>query len=245
MRGWGNTAKRRRLSSLIQSGAFDLCLLQETKRSDFDDFMIQNLWGNIDVEWLAKESRGLSGGLLSVWKRNLFKLCFSFTGTGYLGVCVEWKGMPLYIVNIYSPCSISGKRDLWSELVDFKKNNPKGEWVLGGDFNAILTMGERKGCNGGGLHNERAEFGLFVDLMELIDIPVSGKSFSWFSADGKSMSRLDRFLLSEGFIDKGGISGQWIGNRDISDHCPIWLICSKLDWGPKPFKFINCWTEHS
>ncbi|XP_045810036.1 uncharacterized protein LOC123904409 [Trifolium pratense] len=194
MSGWGNTAKRRRLSSLIQSGVFEMCLLQETKRSDFDDFMIQNLWGNYNVDWLTKES--------------------------------------------------TGKRNLWSELLDFKLNNEKGEWVLGGDFNAILKVDERKGCNGGGLRNEREEFGLFVDLVELSDIPVVGKNFSWFSADSKSMSRIDHFLLSEGFIDKGGISGQWIGNHDISDHCPIWLLCSNLDWGPKPFKFNNCWTRH-
>ncbi|PNX55418.1 cysteine-rich receptor-like protein kinase, partial [Trifolium pratense] len=138
----------------------------------------------------------------------------------------------------------SGKRKLWSELIAFKLNNVKGEWVLGGDFNAILNSGERRGCNGGSMRNERIEFGLFVDSMELVDIPVAGKKFSWFSADGKTMSRLDRFLLSEGFIAKGGISGQWIGNRDISDHCPISLICSNTDWGPKPFKFNNCWIDH-
>jgi hypothetical protein len=66
LRGWGNSAKRRRLSQLIASGMFDLCLLQETKRANFDDFMIQNLWGHKDVEWLAKESDGLSGGLLII-----------------------------------------------------------------------------------------------------------------------------------------------------------------------------------
>ncbi|GAU51623.1 hypothetical protein TSUD_414500 [Trifolium subterraneum] len=80
--------------------------------------------------------------------------------------------------------------------------------------------------------------------MELIDIPVIGKKFSWFSADGKAMSRLDRFLLSDNFIAKEEILGQWIGNRDISDHCPVWLICSNLNWGPKPFKFNNCWLKH-
>ncbi|PNX80406.1 cysteine-rich receptor-like protein kinase, partial [Trifolium pratense] len=80
--------------------------------------------------------------------------------------------------------------------------------------------------------------------MEVVDVPVSGKQFSWFSSDGNVMSRLDRFLVSEGFIDKGGISGQWIGERDVSDHCPIWLTCSNANWGPKPFKFNNCWLEH-
>jgi hypothetical protein len=80
--------------------------------------------------------------------------------------------------------------------------------------------------------------------MELIDIPVLGKKFSWFSGDGKSMSRIDRFLLSDGFIASQGISSQWIGNRDISDHSPIWLVSSIVNWGPKPFRVINGWMEH-
>ncbi|GAU30605.1 hypothetical protein TSUD_62250 [Trifolium subterraneum] len=58
------------------------------------------------------------------------------------------------------------------------------------------------------------------------------------------MSRLDRFLLSEGFIEKGSITNQWVGDRDISDHCPIWLESSNSNWGPKPFKFNNCWLDH-
>ncbi|MCI31492.1 hypothetical protein A2U01_0052704, partial [Trifolium medium] len=58
------------------------------------------------------------------------------------------------------------------------------------------------------------------------------------------MSRLDHFLVSEGFIEKGCITSQWVGDRDISDHCPIWLVCSNLNWGPKPFKFNNCWLQH-
>jgi hypothetical protein len=58
------------------------------------------------------------------------------------------------------------------------------------------------------------------------------------------MSRIDRFLLSEGFITSQGISGQWIGDRDISDHCPIWLIASNVNWGPKPFRVLNGWLDH-
>lgn len=58
------------------------------------------------------------------------------------------------------------------------------------------------------------------------------------------MSRLDRFLVSEGLIARWNISGQCIGNRDISDHCPIWLLRSTKNWGPKPFRFINGWFEH-
>jgi exonuclease III len=148
MRGWGDTAKRRRLSSLIKSGAFDMCLLQETKRATFEDFMIHNLWGHIDVDWVAKESRGLSGGLLTVWNKNFFTYRYSFSGDGFLGICVDWKSELLYIVNIYSSCLLAGKRKLWKDLLEFKSNNDAGLWCLGGDFNSISTIGERRGRQG-------------------------------------------------------------------------------------------------
>jgi exonuclease III len=132
LRGWGDTAKRRRLTSLINSGAFDMCLIQETKRASFEDFLIHNLWDHKDVEWVAKASQGLSGGLLSIWNKNLFSYRYSFTGDGFLGICVDWNSVLLYIVNIYSSCLAFGKRKLWQDLLEFKLNNEPGEWCLGG-----------------------------------------------------------------------------------------------------------------
>ncbi|MCI24431.1 hypothetical protein A2U01_0045614, partial [Trifolium medium] len=77
MRGWGGSAKRRRLSLFFQKGAFDVCLIQETKKASLDDHLIHNLWGHKDVKWVAKEPVGLSGGVM------------------------------MHIVNVYSPCSAS------------------------------------------------------------------------------------------------------------------------------------------
>ncbi|PNX65767.1 hypothetical protein L195_g054707, partial [Trifolium pratense] len=183
LRGWGSSAKRRCLSQLLASGTFDICLLQETKRDRFDDIMIQNLWGHKDAEWVAKESIGLSGGLLMMWNAGMFKIKFCFSGDSFLGLCVEWKEGNLYIINVYSPCSLSGKRKLWSDLLNFKLNNEQGDWCLGGDFNAVLKTGERKGSSSSVRQNEKLEFCHFVEAMELIDVPVAGKKFSWFSAD--------------------------------------------------------------
>lgn len=35
--------------------------------------------------------------------------------------------------------------------------------------------------------------------------------------------------------------GHYIGKRDISNHCPIWLKVNKEDWGAKPFKSNDSW----
>lgn len=81
--------------------------------------------------------------------------------------------------------------------------------------------------------------------MDFCDVTVYGEKFFWFCSDGVSMSRLDRFLISEGLISWWNVLGQWIGNRDISDHCSIWLLCWCKDWGSKHFCFINGWLEKS
>ncbi|PNX93422.1 cysteine-rich receptor-like protein kinase, partial [Trifolium pratense] len=186
----------------------------------FDDSIIHNLWGHQDVLWAAKEAEGLSGGL-----------------------CVDWDGMRVNIVNVYSPCSLAGKRKLWEDLLHIRRGD-SSEWCVGGDFNAILRSSERKSGSTVTRSSEINLFRDFVDEMELIDVPVLGKKFSWFSSDGKAMSRLDRFLLSDGFLKKSGVTSQWIGERDISDHCPVWLLCSQINWGPKPFRVVNGWLEH-
>ncbi|KAL8503592.1 hypothetical protein ACS0TY_022359 [Phlomoides rotata] len=32
--------------------------------------------------------------------------------------------------------------------------------------------------------------------------------------------------------------------RSVSNHCPLILVHSIMDWGPKPFKFFNGWLAH-
>ncbi|XP_058752758.1 uncharacterized protein LOC131625938 [Vicia villosa] len=112
---------------------------------------------------------------------------------------------------------------------------------MGGDFNAIKHSRERKGRMVVPNHCEMELFSEFIDESSLVDVPCKGKKISWFSGDGKSMSRLDHFLFSSSIVSNWGVVGQLIGDRDISDHCPVWIMKDKLDWGPKPFRFNNEW----
>lgn len=56
-----------------------------------------------------------------------------------------------------------------------------------------------------------------------------------------SINRIDRFLLLDNMINRWGVVGQFIGDRDISDHCPVGLVKDNIDWDPKLFKFNNEW----
>nr|UBX54618.1 Retrovirus-related Pol polyprotein LINE-1 [Lupinus angustifolius] len=77
--------------------------------------------------------------------------------------------------------------------------------------------------------------------MELFDLPLFGKKFTWYLSNGKAMSRIDRFLVNDGWLTKWGTLVQQGLPRTFSDHCLILLKNDVSDWGPTPFCTNNCW----
>lgn len=115
-------------------------------------------------------------------------------------------------------------------------------WCIGGDFNEIRFLNERKGCIR--RDREMKDFNDFIDLMELHDLPMLGRLFTWCNDVGeRRWSRLDRFLLDTGWLEKFSFK-QWGLSRSISDHCPVIIMTDERDWGPKPFRCINAWSTH-
>ncbi|XP_058783451.1 uncharacterized protein LOC131658138 [Vicia villosa] len=206
-----------------------------------EDGWAKSFWNSSEIGFSFSNSLGRSGGLITLWDRNKVEVVSSFKGDGYLGTKVEWKNSFYYIVNIYSSCLLSKKKELWKKLLELQDAFKDGEWILGGDFNVIKNSSERRERTVAVNHVEMDLFSEFIDESLLEDIPCKGKKFSWFSGDGKSMSRLDRFLVSSSIVSKWGVVGQLIGDRDISDHCPVWILKDNADWGPKPFRFNNEW----
>jgi hypothetical protein len=91
---------------------------------------------------------------------------------------------------------------------------------------------------------EVVEFQNFVENLELVDLPLLGRRFSWFHSNGRAMSRIDRVLISDEWASRWGSVALWALPRDVSDHCPLILKYSREDWGPKPFRFNNFWLEN-
>ncbi|KAK8682807.1 hypothetical protein V6N13_055180 [Hibiscus sabdariffa] len=87
-----------------------------------------------------------------------------------------------------------------------------------------------------------AGFVSFVEEVGLLDLPAAGKVFVWFRA-GLKTSRLYRFLVLPGCVEQFCGSEQFILQRGVSDHVPLRLSSSVVDWGPRPFRFLNCWLE--
>nr|GEY85002.1 RNA-directed DNA polymerase, eukaryota [Tanacetum cinerariifolium] len=68
-----------------------------------------------------------------------------------------------------------------------------------------------------------------------------GYSFTWAIKSAKKMSKLDRFLISEGLLLKFPSLFAICLDRHLSDHRPIILREVVADYGPSPFHVYQSW----
>lgn len=196
-----------------------------------DRFMCQSTWGDSEVDWVSREAVVNSGGLLCLRCKDSFKFQLSFDGPGYLGIKGFWNNSTshCFIVNVYSPCNIAGKRAPWEELKVLRGNNSNYPWCVAGDFNTVRSANERRGASLQIVNREMLEFNSFIDDMGLNDLPLIGRKYTWYISDGRCMSRIDRFLLSDEWISTWHDLSQWGMDRSVSDHCALVLKTSVKD----------------
>lgn len=112
-----------------------------------------------------------------------------------------------------------------------------------GDFNSILDERERVGEGCDKSRRDRREFAGFIERGQLVDVKLIGMKFTCFSSGGKCKSRLDMALINEKWAEAWQDTELWGLPRIVSDHCALILCTKRLDWGPKPFRFINAWKS--
>jgi len=90
----------------------------------------------------------------------------------------------------------------------------------------------------------RALFNGVVEELEVEDVDLVGRKFTWYQPNDRSISRIDRALVSDKWREYRGNLSLWALPRDVSDHCPLVWKVDASGWGPKPFHFINFWPEN-
>ncbi|XP_028091070.1 uncharacterized protein LOC114291222 [Camellia sinensis] len=120
--------------------------------------------------YMMVDSEGSAGGLLCIWRPQVFELkdCCSSKHFILLSGTLA-QHFDCVIVNIYAPNEVSGRKKLWDSLVCLQPHFPN-PWCVGGDFNEIRLLSERKRCS----RRERGmkEFNEFVEQLELSDLPM-------------------------------------------------------------------------
>ena len=229
---------------LINKESVHMMCIQETKKETIDKSLCQALWGSVDVMWEMQPANNSADGILCMWTETEFKLQNKITGNGFIYLEGEFirEAQKVCIVTIYSPCDIHNKRILWEIVRQLKQSSQVGLWCVLGDFNCIRNPTERFGkCERLYGDNSMQEFNEWIDDLEVLEVPSMGRQFTWFRPNGESRSRLDRFLISPEWRDRWPESVQFTLPRNFSNHCPILLRPKDVDWGPKPFRTLNCW----
>lgn len=220
--------------------------LQETKKETIEMTLCQALWGDPAVSWEMQLAINSARGILCMWCDKKFKLERKVIGNGFICLTGQWvkEAMQVNIVTVYSPCNIQNKRTLWDTIKQMKAANQGSFWCILGDFNNIRNPTERVGvCQRVIEDNSMREFNEWIEELEVEEAPRVGRKFTWFRPNGAAKSKLDRFLVSPDWLTKWPGCLQQPLDRNFSDHGPVLLRSMFVDWGPKPFRILNCWLS--
>ncbi|GKC54471.1 RNA-directed DNA polymerase, eukaryota, partial [Tanacetum coccineum] len=171
--------------------------LQETKLESLEFFNIRRCWGNFNFDYVYSSSVGYSGGILCVWDPKMFHKDNATVSDYFVMVRGKWipNGRMILIISIYAPQELSEKKMLWDYLT-MVIGNWQGDVVIMGDFNEVRKQEERYGSVFN-VHGADA-FNMFISNAGLEEIHLGGCSFTWCHKSASKMSKLDRFLVSEG-----------------------------------------------
>nr|GEU74951.1 RNA-directed DNA polymerase, eukaryota [Tanacetum cinerariifolium] len=144
----------------------------------------------------------------------------------------------LLIISIYDPQELNERRDLWDYLRMFI-DRWEGDTVIMSDFNEVRLEHERFGFT---FNRQGAiAFNNFISLACLIDLPLEGYAFTWAHKSASKMSKLDRYLISEGVLYLFPHLSALCLDQHLFDHRPILLRETNYDYGPSPFWFFHSW----
>ncbi|KAL9675777.1 hypothetical protein QQ045_003983 [Rhodiola kirilowii] len=243
VRGANGRKKHQEIRNLGSKHQAEVVFIQESKIRKLEDNMMQALWGGDKMLWFGADSEGSSGGVVTVWDPDFFQTTSKIKGKGFVlisgNIMVNQQVVRLNLLNVYAPRIENEKILLWESLVDLKSGNG-GEWIIGGDFNSVLEEEERNRT----VFNVKDAniFQEFIQAMEVLDLPMKGRRFTWGNRLGAS--RLDRFLISPGVLSLWpNIMQEGLG-KGSSDHAAICLGVAQKCWGSKPFRVLNVWLDH-
>ncbi|XP_071688868.1 uncharacterized protein [Rutidosis leptorrhynchoides] len=190
-----------------------------------------------------KKEIGNLGGILTVWDPNIFTANCVIEKDSFIAIKGLWKdvGTELILVNIYGPQTEIAKKKMWFDLSELLKYN-NAMWVLLGDFNEVRFFTERK--NTEFCERNAKYFNEFIKDNALLDLPLGGRTYTRISDDSQKFSKLDRFLVSENFIENWPSANVTIIDKKHTDHCPLILKDGDVDFGPKPVKVFDEWLKH-
>ncbi|RVX08235.1 hypothetical protein CK203_017631 [Vitis vinifera] len=187
---------------------------QETKIQTLSEGVVRSLGSGRWSNWTALDALGTAGGILVCWDKRSLEV------------------METEVGKFSVSCRI--------------RNVENGmTWIFTGVYGPFpKKTGIRERSRQGRLSGAMRNFAQTVDDLELIDLPMQGGIATWSGGrNNQSWARLDRFLVTQQWLDMFSGVAQCRMHRPTSDHFPILLMGGGLRRGPTPFRFENMWLK--
>ncbi|XP_016173772.1 uncharacterized protein LOC107616310 [Arachis ipaensis] len=215
-RGLGGNGKVNMLKNFISKLRLDMLGLIETKKELVTKFDVARIWGSKNACW------EFVGSIGALEERVVVKDNF------HCAICL-----------VYGPHERAEKASVWEEFCYITRLCQVPFCCLG-DFNEILRLEERKGVTS--LSASAEDFKVWINDMELTDLALNDRKYTWFR--GQSCSRIDRCLVSLGWLDEYPKLHLRGGPRGLLDHCPLIMEDSRRLDGLRPFRSLDSWFTH-
>ncbi|GMI84708.1 hypothetical protein HRI_002140100 [Hibiscus trionum] len=121
VRGLGKPEKVRAVTKVVKSKKAKMAFLQESKMSLFAPSLIKRLKGRLFSECVFSPSVGASGGLISLWDGNFFRVRSSMVTDrwiGLVGLFVSCSSECL-LINLYAPNDLPSRKRVFEEISEF------------------------------------------------------------------------------------------------------------------------------
>nr|GEZ18080.1 RNA-directed DNA polymerase, eukaryota [Tanacetum cinerariifolium] len=205
---------------------------------------VKILWGNSNFEYLFSEVIGNSGGILCTWDPNIFLKEQHILSDNFVALFGTWipTKTKLLMISIYAPQPRTEKRSLWNYITSLV-TRWQGDSIAMGDFNEVRSADEHMGL----VFNIQgtSDFNDFISNSGLVDIQLEGYSFTWSHPSASKMSKLDRFLVTEGVILLFPHISAICLDMHLLDHRLILLRDVIADYGATPFRLYHSWLTLS
>ncbi|GKC30331.1 RNA-directed DNA polymerase, eukaryota [Tanacetum coccineum] len=240
--GLGHKTKKEWIKELACKYKLNFLAIQETKMNMVSHMDVKFMWGNSNYDYVCSGSLGSSGGILCMWEASIFKKDNATISDNFVALYGMWlpTNSKIMFVVVYAPQQASSKRVLW-EYISILLDRWVGDTIIMGDFNEVRSIDERRGSTFNPYSARR--FDQFISNSGLVDVKLEGYTFTWSHPSASKMSKLDRFLVSQGIILSFPSLTALCLDRHLSDHRPILLREVHLDFGPTPFRFYHSWLD--
>lgn len=234
VRGINSKEKWDAIKSKINESSYHILCLQETKGNTLTLFTSRHL-----NNFAYFPSVGASGGIITIWNG----LVYSGEVIQSNAYCVTVKftsnldNSCFFLSNVYGPSNAAGKLAFitWFLNLDYSSFD---EWIIAGDFNLYRSIEDMN--KPGGDPGDMNLFNDFISDMELVDIPFSGRTYTW------SNMQIDPLLIK---LDWVFCNASWSYHypstsvqplsRPISDHVPIVISFGSSIPKAATFRFEN------